>query len=467
MSRPWIAEWHPDDDVFWESTGKRIARRNLVFSIFAEFLGFTVWLLWSVTAVRLSKAGFNFSTSQLFTLVSVPALVGAAVRIPYTFAVARFGGRNWTVVSASLLLIPIAFLVVLVSDPDTPFWLFLVGAGTAGLGGGNFASSMANISYFYPDKRKGVALGFNAAGGNVGVAVVQLIVPLVVGVGALAVVGGSQGAAPDGSGAIYLQNAALIWVPFILTAVACAWFFMDNLRVAVAPPRAQAVVLRRSQTWVMSWLYVGTFGSFIGYSAGLPLMVKTQFPQVGLSIAFLGPLIGSISRPAGGWLADRLGGARITFATFVAMSAAAGGVGFFLSNKNESWAFNGFLSSFVVLFLLAGIGNGSTFRMIPVIFRALHLAEVTGQGPDAEKAAVAKAKRETAAVLGFTSAIGAFGGWLIPQGYGLSTAITGQPQSALIGFVAFYASCLGLTWWFYLRRRESPGRVPSFASAGV
>ncbi|MGH3849579.1 MAG: MFS transporter, partial [Pseudonocardiaceae bacterium] len=163
MARPWIEDWHPDDDVFWARTGQRIARRNLAFSIFAEFLGFTVWLLWSVTAVRLSKAGFNFSTSQLFTLVSVPALVGATVRFPYTFAVPRFGGRTWTTISAGLLLIPIALLVILVSNPGTPFWLFLVGAATAGLGGGNFASSMANISYFYPDKRKGLALGLNAA----------------------------------------------------------------------------------------------------------------------------------------------------------------------------------------------------------------------------------------------------------------------------------------------------------------
>ncbi|MGQ0743349.1 MAG: NarK family nitrate/nitrite MFS transporter [Acidimicrobiales bacterium] len=462
MSRPWIDDWRPNDEGFWARTGQRVARRNLVFSIFAEFLGFSVWLLWSVTAVRLGQAGFDFTTSQLFTLVSVPALVGAVVRIPYTLAVPRFGGRNWTTFSAALLLLPVALLIVLVSNPNTPYWAFLLGAATAGFGGGNFASSMANISFFYPDKRKGLALGLNAAGGNVGVAGVQLLVPLVVTAGSIAVIGGSQSTETP----LYLQNAGLIWIPFIVAASICAWLFMDNLSVVQAPLADQAVVLKRKQTWVSCWLYVGTFGSFIGYSAGLPLLIKTQFPEVGLSAAFLGPLVGSVSRPLGGWLADRLGGARITFGVFVAMGAAVGGVMFFLGQRGETWAFTGFLCSFLVLFILSGIGNGSTFRMIPIIFRALHLAEAEGRGTDAE-AALARARRETAAVLGFTSAIGAFGGWLIPQAYGVATRITGEPQAAFAGFIAFYVSCLGITWWFYLRRTFALTRAPNFAAAGV
>jgi NNP family nitrate/nitrite transporter-like MFS transporter len=315
MMARWIDDWEPEDEQFWERKGKRIARRNLVFSIFAEFLGFAVWVIWSVTAVNLNRAGFEFSTGQLFTLVAVPALVGATARFPYTLAVPRFGGRNWTVVSALLLLIPLLFLVAMVSHPKTPYWVFLVGAATAGLGGGNFASSMANISFFYTDKRKGLALGLNAAGGNLGVAVAQLVVPL-------AVTGGTIGFIADASGgksSVQLQNAGLIWIPLVVAAAACAGLFMDNLKVSRSPIRDQAVILRRGQTWIMSWLYIGTFGSFIGYSAGLPLLMETQFPEATLSLAFLGPLVGSLARPAGGWLSDRLGGAKVTFATFLLM----------------------------------------------------------------------------------------------------------------------------------------------------
>ncbi|MGH2704246.1 MAG: NarK family nitrate/nitrite MFS transporter [Actinomycetota bacterium] len=462
MGRGWIETWNPEDEEFWERGGKSVARRNLVFSIFAEFLGFAVWVLWSVTAAKLNEAGFHFSTSQLFTLAAIPPLVGATVRFPYTLAVPRFGGRNWTVVSALLLLLPVGFLAVAVTNPGTPYWAFLLAAATAGLGGGNFASSMANISFFYPDRRKGFALGLNAAGGNIGVAVAQFFVPLVVTLPALAVVGGSQGS----SGKLFLQNAALIWVPLILAAAACAWFFMDNLRVARSGIKDQAVIVRRKQTWVMSWIYVGTFGSFIGYSAGLPLLIKTQFPKVSLSIAFLGPLVGSLSRPIGGWLADRMGGARVTLATFGAMILAVGGVIFFLAHKNEPYAFGGFLAMFVVLLALTGIGNGSTYRMIPMIFRAIHLNGAPGQ-PEAAQAALRSARRETAAALGFIGAIGAYGGWLIPQGYAISASTIGTPAGALYFFVAFYVTCLGLTWWYYLRRSFAIERAPSLAHAEV
>lgn len=462
MSR-WIHYWNPDDEEFWEHEGRSVARRNLIFSIFAEFLGFSVWLLWSVTAVHLNAAGFDFSTSQLFTLVSVPALIGATMRFPYTVAVPRFGGRNWTVVSALGLLVPVIALVVMVSTPSTPYWAFLIGAGLAGLGGGNFASSMANISFFYPDDKKGFPLGLNAAGGNIGVAVVQLVVPVVITMSVLAVVGGAQGA----GGTLFLQNAGLIWIPFILAAAVCAWCFMDNLRVSQSPLREQAVILRRKHTWIMSWLYVGTFGSFIGYSAGLPLLITTQFPDVTLSVAFLGPLVGSLVRPVGGWLADKLGGARVTFAAFLAMIPAVLGVNFFLAHKSEPYGFAGFFGMFLVLFVLSGVGNGSTFRMIPLIFRAQHLRDAEGKGAEAKGRAIATARRETAAVLGFSSAIGAYGGWLIPQSYGLSAALTGGPQAALNGFIAFYATCLLLTWWHYLRSSFAVDKAPSLASAGV
>lgn len=459
MPKPWIEDWNPEDGDFWARRGRAVARRNLVFSIFAEFIGFAVWVLWSVTAAKLNEAGFEFSTTQLFTLAAVPALVGATVRFPYTLAVPRFGGRNWTVVSALLLLIPVVLLAVMVTNPGTPYWMFVIAAATAGLGGGNFASSMANISFFYPAAGKGFALGLNAAGGNIGVAVTQLAVPLAVAAPALAFVGGPQG----GGASLYLQNAGLMWIPFILAAAISAWLFMDNLKVSRSPLKEQAVVIRRRQTWIMSWLYIGTFGSFIGYSAALPLLISTQFPEVGLSVAFLGPLLGSLARPLGGWLADRLGGARVTFAAFAGMIAGIAGVIFFVTNKTEPYAFKGFITTFVVLLVLAGIGNGSTYRMIPMIFRAIHL-DIAGHD---EISATATADRETAAALGFVGAVGAYGGWLIPQGYGLSTSLTGGPTAALYALAVLYVTCLGVTWWCYLRRTFAVERAPSLAHASV
>jgi NNP family nitrate/nitrite transporter-like MFS transporter len=445
-TRPWIEDWHPDDDAFWERRGRVVARRNITFSIFAEFLAFCVWTLWSVTAVSLNKAGFHFSTAQLFTLVALPTLTGATLRVPYTFAVGRFGGRNWTVVSALLLLIPTALLALMVVNPHTPYWAFLLAAITAGFGGGNFASSMANISFFYPDKRKGVALGLNAAGGNVGVAVAQLVVPIVITWGAIAAIGGSQGK----NHALHLQNAGLVWMPFIVLAAVCAWLFMDNLKVSQAPIREQAGIFRRKPTWVMSVLYIGTFGSFLGYSSGLPLLIKSQFPAVTLSVAYLGPLVGSLARPVGGWLSDRIGGARVTFATFGVMILAVGGVIFCLSHRDQPWAFGAFFASFLVLFVLTGIGNGSTFQMIPKAFQAHHLQEA-GPGEAGRRAALGVARVETAAALGFIAAIGAYGGWLIPQSYGVSTSLTGRPVAALWGLIAFYLVCLVLVWWSFLR----------------
>src|SRR3954453_8354484 len=229
-----ITDWNPNDPTFWAATGRRVARRNLVFSIAAEFLGFSVWQLWSVVAVQLAGAGFAFSASQLFCPVCIPGVVGATLRFPYTFAPGRFGGRTWTVVSALLLLVPASLLVYCVSPPGTPYWAFVVAAATAGFGGGNFASSMANISYFYPDAQKGFALGLNAAGGNIGVAVVQKLVPVVVGMGALAFLGTTS-----------LANAGLVWIPLIGLAAVCAWRAMDNLADVRSTFRDSVSVVRK------------------------------------------------------------------------------------------------------------------------------------------------------------------------------------------------------------------------------
>jgi MFS transporter, NNP family, nitrate/nitrite transporter len=453
----WIDDWNPEDSQFWEKSGKAIARRNLIWSIVAENLGFSIWLIWSVTATKLPKVGFHYTTDQLFNLVAMPGLIGALARFPYSFAVPKFGGRNWTIVSAALLFIPTLALAVLVTRPDTPYWLMALVAATAGLGGGNFASSMANISFFYPDREKGFALGLNAAGGNIGVSTVQLLVPLVIGWSWI-----NLGVLEPKKG-LYLSNAGLMWLPFVALAVFGASRYMNNLTSARSNFKDQLVIARRRHTWIMSWLYIGTFGSFIGYSAAFPLLLKTQFPEVTASLAFLGPLVGSIARPFGGRLADKMGGTRVTFWNFVAMGVATLAVIHFV----HSHEFAGFLMMFLVLFVTTGLGNGSTFRMIPVIFRNERLREAEHLGPAAREAALKAARIESATVLGFVSAIGACGGYVIPRTFGLSIKATGSVGPALIAFMIFYASCLGLTWAFYMQRKPSAAGLPATLEAQV
>ncbi|AHY52265.1 MFS transporter [Bradyrhizobium japonicum] len=453
----WISDWRPEDEAFWNAGGKAIARRNLIWSIVAEHIGFSVWLIWSIVTTKLPQAGFHYTTDQLFQLVAVPGLIGALMRFPYTFAVTTFGGRNWTIFSAAILFIPTLSLAYFVSQPDTPFWLMLLIASTAGLGGGNFASSMTNISFFFPDRMKGWALGLNAAGGNIGVSSVQLLTPILM---TLAVINLFQASPVDG---IFLQNAGLMWVLPIAIAVFGAVFFMNNLTTAKASIKNQLAVVKRKHTWIMAYLYIGTFGSFIGYSAAFPLLIKTQFPAISISIAFLGPLVGSLSRPLGGLLADKIGGSILTFWNFIAMAAATVGVLYFVGHKD----FTGFLAMFLILFVTTGIGNGSTYRMIPSIFREQNLFRVRGKGDAARAAALKTASIESGAAVGFIGAIGAVGGYLIPTGFGKSIAMTGGPSLALAIYLAFYASCLGLTWWFYLRRSPQGEGASSLAEARV
>src|SRR4051812_6060757 len=319
----WIDDWTPEDPAFWEQKGRRIARKNLLISVFAEHIGFSVWVLWTIVVINLGNVGITLSLSEAFWLTAVPNLIGSALRLPYTFAVPRFGGRAWTTISASLLLIPTTLLAVVVpsgwladQSHDTQLWVLLACAATAGVGGGNFSSSMANISFFYPERRKGLALGLNAAGGNLGVAITQLVVPLVI------IIGVPAAAVTQPIHDVHLANAGLIWMPFIVLAAFCAWRYMDSLTQARSDTAAYAGAVRERHTWLISLLYIGTFGSFIGYSFAMPLVIKNTFPEflaqhtfiatylAGLS--FVGALIGSVSRPLGGWLSDRLGGARVT-----------------------------------------------------------------------------------------------------------------------------------------------------------
>ncbi len=417
----WIDVWDPEDATFWAEKGRAVARRNLWPSIFAEFLGFSVWQLWSIVVVSMPRAGFTYSTDQLFWLVALPSLVGATLRLPYTFAVPKFGGRNWTIVSASLLLIPTVGLSYFLSRPDTPFWLMVLVAATAGAGGGNFASSMTNISFFYPEKEKGFALGVNAAGGNLGVAVVQLVVPIAIVAGA----------------GLTLNRAGLIWLPLIVLAAFWAWKSMANLTAATSSFRASVAAAKRPQTWIISFLYIGTFGSFIGFSAAFPLLIKTTFPDITVAhIAFLGALVGSVSRPFGGKLADRVGGAWVTVCCFVVMGL--GILASVVALKADSFA--GFLISFLFLFVASGAANGSVYRMIPAVFR------LTTPGDPG------RARREAAACIGIASAVGAYGGFLVPRGFAMSTSNFGSLIPALYVFCGFYVVCLAVTYFCYLRK---------------
>jgi len=417
-------------------------------------LAFAVWMVWSVVVVNLPAIGFKFTNDQLFWLAALPGLAGAVLRAFYSFMVPIFGGRVFTTFSTASLLIPALGIGFAVQDPNTPYTMFLILALLCGFGGGNFASSMANISFFFPKDEKGQALALNAGLGNLGVSVVQLVVPIIITMGVFGFIGGAPQTVTVAGATqqIWLQNAGFIWVPLIVAATLAAWFGMNDIASAKSSFADQAVIFKRKHNWIMCWLYVGTFGSFIGYSAGFPLLTKLMFPGVNpVAYAFLGPLVGAASRSLTGWISDKWGGARVTIWVFVGMIAGVVGVLFFLSIRQEPGAFWGFLAMFMLLFFFTGVGNASTFQMVPAIFRTMSLRAVAGQGPEAQAQAIQDAGKESAAVLGFTSAVAAFGAFFIPKAYGSSIAATGGPQAALIGFIAFYVTCLVMTWWYYTR----------------
>jgi NNP family nitrate/nitrite transporter-like MFS transporter len=430
----WIDDWRPEDPQFWESTGKKVARRNLYFSIFSEHIGFSIWSLWSVLVLFLPEPVFGIDPAGKFLLTTLPTALGAFVRLPYTFAVAKFGGRNWTIVSAALLLIPtIATAIVL--EPGVSFTTLLVVSCLAGIGGGNFASSMANINAFYPDRLKGWALGLNAGGGNLGVPVVQLIGLLILAT----------------AGVEHPRLILLVYIPLIVAAAVGAAVVMDNLTTARNQPRAMREATREPHTWIMSFLYIGTFGSFIGFGFAFGQVLQNQFtgsfatPLAAASLTWLGPLLGSLIRPVGGSLADRFGGARITCWNFVAMALGAGVV--WTASQVESLPL--FVVGFVLLFVLSGIGNGSTYKMIPAIFRSQALQQVA-EGGDAE-AADRRALRMSGALIGIAGAIGASGGVLVNLAFRQSFMTTGTGDSAYLVFIAFYVVCVVVTWVVYLR----------------
>ena len=448
--------WTPEDKAFWVTEGQAIANQNLWISIPALFLAFAVWMVWSAVVTQLPAAGFDYSTDELFWLAALPALSGATLRIFYSFMVTIFGGRRFTVLSTLSLLIPAIGIGLAVQSTTTPYWVMLVLAALCGFGGGNFSSSMSNISFFFPKERKGSALGLNAGLGNLGVSSVQFMVPLVISVGVFGWFGGEPQSIALAGGAtkqVWLQNAGFIWVVPILVSSLLAFLMMNDIADARASFAEQAVIFRNKHNWLMCFLYLGTFGSFIGFSAGFPLLIKSQFPGVNpLAFAWMGPFAGALIRPVGGWLADKVGGARVTLWNFALMILGVVGVLHFLPDGGQPGQLTGFFLSFMLLFLSSGIGNGSTFRMIPVIFMDEALAAARGKGREAEAAAVKDGNTQAAAVLGFTAAIGAYGGFFIPKSYGSAIAMTGSPHAALWAFIVFYVLCIVVTWWYYARK---------------
>jgi NNP family nitrate/nitrite transporter-like MFS transporter len=464
-----IDDWDAEDVDAWNNGGAKIARRNLIWSIFAEHVGFSVWSIWSVMVLFMPQNVYHIDVAGKFFLVAMPTLVGAILRLPYTFATATFGGRNWTLFSALLLAIPTMLTLYFMAHPGTSYTTFMIVAAIAGFGGGNFASSMTNINAFYPQRLKGWALGLNGGGGNIGVAMIQIVGLLVI------ATAGSR--SPHWVCALYL-------VLLSIAAVGAA-LFMDNLTNQRTNGRSMIDVMGYRDSWLIAVLYIGTFGSFIGYSFAFGQMLQISFlanlshgakvtpamtAQAALhaaQIAFIGPLLGSIARPPGGWLSDRIGGSRVTLYTFAAMIAAAGWLVVFgeMGDGRHRALSGGILAAYVVgfvaLFVLSGIGNGSVYKMIPSVFDAK--AQSMDGSSQAEKADWSR--RMSGALIGIAGAIGALGG------VGINVVLRASYQSpaksatmAFWVFLGFYVICAVITWFAYVR---TPNRARAAKAATV
>jgi MFS transporter, NNP family, nitrate/nitrite transporter len=525
-----LADWRPEDQAFWAATGSRIAYRNLWISVPALLCGFAVWGMWGIISVQMLNLGFPFSPAELFTLTAIAGISGATMRIPASFLVRLAGGRNTIFLTTAMLLAPAIGTGIALQHKDWPLWAFQLMALWSGVGGGNFASSMANISTFFPKRLQGTALGLNAGLGNFGVTTMQIVIPLVMTVPLFGAWGGEAMTLVKDSGWIlgkiaagtptWIQNAGFAWVLSLLPLALLCWFGMNNLKTVspdtgnpvvafakitylytlafvpamlglylylpkptglglismwVAIPldvisallimklaafgtmkeniEKQFAIFRNPNTWAMTALYIVTFGSFIGFSMALPLSITVIFgfqhlPDANgvlqhtlknpnapsaFTYAWIGPLVGAAIRPLGGWISDKLGGSIVTQVISAVMVAASVAVGYVMMQAYQSATpeqyFPTFLGLFIVLFAASGIGNGSTFRTIGVIF------DRAQAGP----------------VLGWTSAIAAYGAFVAPIVIG-NQIKAGTPQLAMYGFAAFYAVCLVLNWWFYLRR---------------
>ena len=462
-----IDDWNPEDVDAWDNGGAKIARRNLIWSIFAEHVGFSVWSIWSVMVLFMPQNVYHIDVAGKFFLVAMPTLVGAILRLPYTFATATFGGRNWTVFSALVLVIPTLLTLYFMAHPGASYTTFMIVAAIAGFGGGNFASSMTNINAFYPQRLKGWALGLNAGGGNVGVATIQVV--------GLLVIATAGNRSPQWVCAVYL-------VLLSVAAVGAA-LFMDNLTNQRTNGRSMIDVMAYRDSWLIALLYIGTFGSFIGFSFAFGQVLQISFlanlsngakatpamtAQAALhaaQIAFIGPLLGSIARPAGGWLSDRVGGSRVTLYMFAAMIAAAGwlvvlgGMGDAKHRAPSGGILAAYVVGFVVLFVLSGIANGSVYKMIPSIFAA-KAQSMDGLSPAAK---TDWSRRMSGALIGIAGSIGALGG--VGINLMLRASYLSPAKSATMAFwvfLAFYVLCAVITWFVYVR---TPGTAPAAKTA--
>ncbi|CAM3826784.1 MULTISPECIES: nitrate/nitrite transporter [Tsukamurella] len=439
-----ITDWDPENTQQWESGGKQIAKRNLFWSVMAEHVGFSVWSLWSVMVLFMPQDVYGLTTADKFLIGATATLVGSLLRLPYTLATARFGGRNWTIFSAFVLAVPVIATIVILANPGQPLWVYLVCAALTGFGGGNFASSMTNINAFFPQRLKGWALGLNAGGGNIGVPAVQLVGLLVI-----ATVGDRQ---PYWVCAVYLVLLAVAGIGAAL--------FMDNLQVPTVDTAAMRKATTDRDTWIVSLLYIGTFGSFIGFSFAFGQVLQATFKAGGdtaaqaslhaAQIAFLGPLLGSISRVYGGKLADRIGGGRVTLYVFAGMIAGAG-VLITTATRAGTAAPTGatmaaYVAGFIALFLLSGLGNGSVYKMIPSIF------EAKSRSLDTDEATRTHYSRAmSGAVIGIAGAIGGLGGVGINLVLRASYQSSGTATAAFWVFGAFYVMAAFVTWKVYVR----------------
>lgn len=519
-----IEHWNPEDNDFWDSEGRRIANRNLWISIPSLAMGFAVWIMWGMIAAQMLNLGFPFSEKQLFTLAAIAGLTGATLRIPASFMIRIAGGRNTVFLTTALLMIPALGAGLALQSRETPLWVFQLLAFLSGVGGGNFACSMSNISSFYPKRKQGLALGMNAGLGNFGVTFMQLLIPLVMTAGIFGVIAGEPLILERASGTLigrieagtetWIQNAGFIWLVFLIPLAFFGWFGMNNLRTVTPDPgppllafgkilglygigfvaaaiglylflpppmglgalnmwlslpliivltlgmmrllpgtvgediQLQYAIFRDRHTWSMTVLYIATFGSFIGFSAALPLSIEVLFGNMmvegqrvanpeapsSLTYAWMGPFVGALIRPVGGWISDKVGGSIVTQVITAVMLLAAVTVGYVMMLAYHSATPNDyflwFLLLFVLIFAASGIGNGSTFRTIGVVF------DRHSKGP----------------VLGWTSAVAAYGAFIAPRVMGEQIE-AGSPEAAMYGFAAFYAICLLVNWWFYLRRK--------------
>ncbi len=431
-SSSWLESWAPEDEAFWKTTGKAIAWKTLSITTANLVMAFAVWFLVSALVVRLDDAGFAFSTRQLFWLTAMPGLAGGTFRIFHTFLTPVLGTRRVVAISTALLLVPLVGWFFAVQNTGTPYWLLLVLAFLAGLGGGNFSSFMPSTSLFFPKRLQGTALGIQAGIGNFGVSLVQFVTPWVIG---FAMIGGSQ-TVTDASGKtseIWIQNAVFVWIPLVAFLALVAWLQLKSVPVR-APVREQFDIFREKHTWLMTSLYIMTFGSFAGFSATFPLLIKEVYGDFDgapkpLSYAFLGPLVGSAARVLAGPLSDRFGGGRLTTVSGIGLTGSAIGACFFLTPSSLD-EFPGFVGCMLAIFLFAGIGNASTFKQMPMIFPP----------------------RRAGGVIGWTAAIAAYGPFIFSVLIGAVIGWAGNPVPFFIGAAAFYAVNIGINWWYYARK---------------